>query len=231
MENIDINQTRVSVGCRVTLEKKSELLVKAKEKGFNSLSQYLENLILNASNVPAVQNEDENLTTLTELDFDIIGEKINEALNNHTSKNPELNKNNKEDNSSLNDFLKRLSIINGGKDDEDHEIFIEMLTDKDLDFDTLVETFVDIEQIKEDANAELLLELIPVKFSIENKELILKYIDYLIENGFAKNGQDALIGSIYLGMEHKDGGFLGTEFPGRSEFLEAFEDQNKLNLK
>lgn len=42
-------EIKVTIGCRVTPEKKTELLAKAKEAGFNSFSQYLESLIIEAS--------------------------------------------------------------------------------------------------------------------------------------------------------------------------------------
>lgn len=60
-------EIKVSIGCRVTPEKKNELLTKAQQEGFNSFSQYLESLILNASSEAMSQEEKSNLSN-TDLD-------------------------------------------------------------------------------------------------------------------------------------------------------------------
>ena len=60
-------EIKVSIGCRVTPEKKNELLTKAQEEGYNSFSQYLESLILKASSENMSQEEKSNLSN-TDLD-------------------------------------------------------------------------------------------------------------------------------------------------------------------
>lgn len=61
------DEIKVTIGCRVTPEKRQELLLKAKQEGYNSFSQYLENLILKASSgASAIEPEPNTGETLDE---------------------------------------------------------------------------------------------------------------------------------------------------------------------
>lgn len=222
--SLDINQTRVSVGCRVTLEKKSELMAKAKENGFNSLSQYLETLILKGSNAENQNNEDEPvLTTLTELDFDIIEEKVQKALK--SIKQPvEVLVN--EDETEIDLFFKRFAEICGASEEEDIQEIKNVLLDEELDFEMLESILPIIPE--EDIENDLKAKYLPFEFTKENKALLIEYLTYLVAHETAKDEQSALIGFIYKSFDR--GGFFDSQLAGTDDFYDKFKKQNKLNI-
>lgn len=223
METIVLSQTRVSVGCRVTLEKKNELLVQAKENGFSSLSQYLEVLILKALN-----SEIGNIApkrTLTDADIDTLEERLLSSFDSLKPTPVEII----DKDESLNRFLRNIALLCGYEGKEAINGFLKTIKDKKLDYTKLLEQIIDLDSVEENARVEATKNLLLVEFSKENKILLIDYLNFLLENGYAQNREVALIGIINSAFER--GGFLEGAMIGDSKFAEKFKIQNKVNLK
>lgn len=122
-------EIKVTIGCRVTPEKKDELITKAKEAGFNSFSQYLENLIIEASSYSKPKTE---YSKLSDEDLNNIENRVSSLIKQPKEINPtpqinleELNeKFSKELKDRLNgDFNKFLNIE---LQDENRNLIIEL---------------------------------------------------------------------------------------------------------
>lgn len=233
MENGTQTPHKVSVGCRLLIEQKNALLIEAKEKGYNSFSQYLEFLISehldgkkSAQNINSLDFE-----KLTEDDLNNIEARISNLLESREPKTSNLPI--EPQGETLDEFLDRLAIVCGVdatdetnisnwketlKADFTNDEILTLLNAEESVFQKLIEEHGDFTKFP------------VVELSEENKSLLNDFLTYLVEHSTAVSMEGALIGSIYNLLENS-GGMFGTDFPGRKEFLKPFAKADKVILE
>lgn len=234
---------KVTIGCRVELDFRERLIEMQKEGKYSSFSQFLEDLIIKAVDENKALKEEPNEVPKSNNEvLNLLNEIINN-LNDSESNIIEAIENTADKTSSLDtdtieilqeEFIVRLAKLLGF--DYESEEQVSNIREVFFDTDTTEESFIEFSLLKERQN-ELLdealeqkidaLNLLPVQFSKESKDLILDYFNYLVKNNHAVSLEGALVGSLYHVLKLNKGGFLNNGFYGWEKYLKQFENANE----
>lgn len=218
-----MTDVKISIGCRVTPEKKEELTQKALENGFQSFSQYLEALILKASELPNnvlfgdAQISDNAGGGLSDADLDKIEVRLATIMGEKQLEKPTPLK------QEIDIFLEKLAIINGidKSDAEGIETFQEFFKgDFTLDemFDFLCIDDVIRDRMKNDPFYNL---------PETTRSLFLEFSNYLIENKHAVTFEGVMVGLPIFFLEKGKGGIFFHSKEVTNLYLEKFELANE----
>jgi len=211
-----IKENKVSIGCRISQEKKDELIELATDSGFNSFSQFLEHLIINAAD-KFENSVPDNSTNLIKDSLKDLGKKI-EALSTSIEYNAHQN--------DLDNWLTYFSKVLGLKKEIEIEALKTILKDN-----FTKEEFLKATGIKNEVAHNLCVEygnfyFYPrIEVSDDVNETFTELCDFMIYNEIAKDHDDALILITTKFLEEGDGIF--EKKPYTKEFLPKFNKLKK----
>lgn len=222
-------EVKVPIGCRVTQEQKEILLKQAQEKGFNSFSQFLEDLILKAStNDELKENQnDEVLERLSDVDLDNIEVRVSKLLSKPKEplETPLSNPN------DLQDWLLRFCNVMGYYDGEDLETTLAFLkTDFTLD-EFLEQTPLKVIVLQDLESEQNFINnnSFQIEMKPEQKELLNSLLDFLLENGYGVSKSSILFALPIPFLKDGEGVFSDKKYT--EMFLNKFIEINNQNVK